>query len=81
MTSADASSAQSKMTPMKVVRTIVAKPLVRVKLLFLLASFISLVLSVSLYFSGHEQQGIYVGIWVPSILSLGSLLLAGERTL
>jgi hypothetical protein len=45
----------------------------------MVASFISLVLSVSLYFNGHEQQGIYVGIWVPSILSLGSLLLAGER--
>jgi hypothetical protein len=61
------------------IRALLAKPLVKIKLLFMLASFISLVLSVSLYFNGHEQQGIYVGIWVPSILSLGSLLLAGER--
>jgi hypothetical protein len=61
------------------VQVLLAKPLVKIKLLFMLASFISLVLSVSLYFNGHEQQGIYVGIWVPSILSLGSLLLAGER--
>ena len=60
-------------------RVLLAKPLVKIKLLLMLASFISLVLSVSLYFNGHEQQGIYVGIWVPSILSLGSLLLAGER--
>jgi len=51
----------------------------RIKLLFLLASFISLALSVSLYFTSHEQQGIFVGIWVPSILSLGALLLAGEH--
>jgi hypothetical protein len=51
----------------------------KVKLLLMLASFLSLLLSVSLYFGGSEQQGIYVGIWVPSILSLGSLLLAGER--
>jgi hypothetical protein len=61
------------------VRTAVAKPLVKVKLLLLFASFLSFLLSVSLYFTGHEQQGIYVGIWVPSILSLGALLLAGER--
>ncbi len=55
-----------------------SRPLVKVKTLFLVASFLSLVLSVSLYFSGHEQQGIFVGIWVPSILSLGALVLAGE---
>ena len=61
------------------IRLLLGKPLVKIKLMFMIASFISLVLSVSLYFNGHEQQGIYVGIWVPSILSLGSLLLAGER--
>ena len=51
----------------------------KVKLLFLLASFISLVISVSLWFTGNEQQGIFVGIWVPSILSLGALLVAGDN--
>jgi hypothetical protein len=61
------------------VRIIVARPVVRIKLLFLVASFVSLVLSVSLWFSGHESQGLFVGVWVPSILSLGALLLAGER--
>ncbi|MCC5952993.1 MAG: hypothetical protein JJU45_12960 [Acidimicrobiia bacterium] len=60
-------------------RLAVRHPLIKVKLLFLTASFISLVLSVSLYFGGNEQQGIFVGIWVPSILSLGALLLAGEN--
>lgn len=65
--------------PAQAVRLAVERPLTRVKLLFLLASFISLVLSVSLWFSGHEQQAIFVGIWVPSIQSLGALLLAGER--
>ncbi len=80
MTVSEANPTPAKMSPMITIRAIVAKPLVRVKLLFLIASFISLVLSVSLYFNGHEQQGIYVGIWVPSILSLGALLLAGERT-
>ena len=42
--------------------------------LFLLAAGASFVLSVSLWFSGNEQQGIFVGLWVPSILSLGTLL-------
>lgn len=70
---------QQSPSPSVAVRVLLAKPLVKIKLLFMVASFISLVLSVSLYFNGHEQQGIYVGIWVPSILSLGSLLLAGER--
>ena len=42
--------------------------------LFLLAAAASFVLSVSLWFSGNEQQGIFVGLWVPSILALGALL-------
>ena len=45
------------------------------KALFLLAAGLSFVLSVSLYFSGSREQGIFVGIWVPSILSAGALLL------
>ncbi len=42
--------------------------------LFLLAAAASFALSVVLWFSGSEQQGIFVGLWVPSILSLGALL-------
>jgi hypothetical protein len=57
---------------------LVARPVVRVKLIFVVASLASLVLSVSLWFSGREQQGIFVGLWVPSILSAGSLLLGGR---
>jgi hypothetical protein len=45
--------------------------------LVLAAAFVSFVLSVSLWFTGNEQQGIFVGLWVPSILSLGALVLAG----
>ena len=40
--------------------------------LILLAAGISFVLSVTLWFGGHELQGIFVGLWVPSILSLGA---------
>ena len=52
-------------------------------LLILAAAAVSLVLSVVLYFTGDtfddRQMGIFVGLWVPSILSLGAFLLAGMR--
>ena len=47
------------------------------KALFMLAAGLSFVMSVSLYFTGSTEQGIFVGIWVPSILSAGALLLGG----
>jgi hypothetical protein len=43
--------------------------------LVLLAAFVSFVLSVILWFGGHHDQGIFVGLWVPSILSLGAIVL------
>lgn len=52
----------------------------RARLLLLTAAAVSFLLSVSLWFSGHELQGIFVGIWVPSILALGSIVLPrGDR--
>jgi hypothetical protein len=46
------------------------------KYLILLAAFLSFLLSVYLYFPGdNKSDGIFVGIWVPSILALGALLL------
>ncbi len=51
-------------------------PTAMAKGLILLASFISFVLSVSLWFTGHEQHAIFVGLWVPSILALGAVLLS-----
>ncbi len=47
----------------------------RPKALFLLAAGLSFLMSVSLFFTGSREQGIFVGIWVPSILSAGALLL------
>ena len=43
--------------------------------MILLAAFASFVLSVSLWFAGQHEQGIFVGLWVPSILSLGGLVM------
>ena len=42
--------------------------------LLLLAVFISFIISVALWFSGYKDEGLYVGIWVPSILALGVYL-------
>ena len=47
----------------------------RARLLLLAAAAISFVLSVSLWFLSHKLQGIFVGLWVPSILALGSIVL------
>lgn len=45
------------------------------RLLVLLAAFASFLLSVSLWFTGSEDEGVFVGIWVPSILALGAFLI------
>lgn len=50
-----------------------------IKLAFLAAGFASLCLSVGLWFSGNREEGLFVGLWVPAIHSLGTLVLAGER--
>ena len=52
----------------------------RAKLLFLVAAFLSFLLSVGLWFSGHRDEGVFVGIWVPSILALGTLMLGGKSS-
>jgi hypothetical protein len=45
---------------------------------FLLAAFVSFIFSISLWFGAlssdvelNKQSGIFVGLWVPSILALG----------
>jgi hypothetical protein len=49
------------------------------KALFLAAAAISFFLSIWLWFSGDRERGLFVGLWVPSILSAGGLLLTGGR--
>ncbi|MEX1288546.1 MAG: hypothetical protein AB1Z57_11460 [Acidimicrobiia bacterium] len=50
-----------------------------VKAALLLAGFLSFVFSVYLWFFVDKEAGLFVGIWVPSMWSLGALLLAGEQ--
>lgn len=35
------------------------------------AALISMAISIALWFTGSRDEGLYVGIWVPSILALG----------
>lgn len=48
------------------------------KFYFCAAAFASFVFSVTLWFAGNtdlaKDQAIFVGLWVPSILSLGNLV-------
>ncbi len=46
---------------------------------FVLAAGASFLFSVYLWFSGSKEQGAFVGLWVPSILSFGTLML-GSRS-
>lgn len=46
------------------------------KALFFAAAGISFCLSIWLWFSGDRERGLFVGLWVPSILSAGGLLLS-----
>lgn len=53
-------------------------PFHRAKMAFLIAGFVSLALSVSLWFTGSREEALFVGLWVPAIHSLGALVLVGE---
>ena len=44
--------------------------------LILLAAFLAFALSIVLWFSGAREEGLFVGLWVPSILSLGGFYYA-----
>lgn len=43
-------------------------------LLWLTAAFLSFLASVSCWFFVDRSTGLYIGLWVPSILGLGTLL-------
>ena len=40
----------------------------------LTAAIFSLIFSILLWFNGYKDQGLFVGLWVPSILGFGSYL-------
>jgi hypothetical protein len=52
----------------------------RSKFPVLIAAGLSFLLSVYLWFSGLKEEGIFVGLWVPTILSLGAFVYAGRAS-
>jgi hypothetical protein len=49
--------------------------------LVIIPAFVSMILSIGLMFSGipnAEFYSLYVGIWVPTILSFGTLILVAK---
>jgi hypothetical protein len=49
------------------------------KISILIAAGMSFLLSVFLWFSGSKEEGIFVGIWVPSILSFGAFVFSAKK--
>ena len=69
----------SRQSPQTVAASVVAGRRVDTgRMLLIGAAFLSFLGSVYLFFTGQREEGIFVGIWVPSILSLGSFL-SGPR--
>ena len=52
----------------------------KAKVVCALASGISFLFSISLWFNGMKDEGLFVGLWVPSILASGILLLMPTRS-
>jgi hypothetical protein len=48
--------------------------------LFLVAAVVSFLLSIALWFTDNRDEGVFVGLWVPSILAAGGFWLAAVRT-
>jgi hypothetical protein len=48
--------------------------------LFLVAAAISFLLSIALWFTDNRDEGVFVGLWVPSILAAGAFWLTAVRT-
>lgn len=51
----------------------------KAKAIFGAAAFLSFLASVYLWFLVDKNTGVFVGLWVPSILSLGTLMLSERR--
>jgi hypothetical protein len=48
--------------------------------LILTAAVMSFLLSITLWFTDNRDEGVFVGLWVPSILAAGGLWMAAVRT-
>ena len=47
--------------------------------LILTAAVMSFLLSIALWFTDHRDEGVFVGLWVPSILAAGGFWMTAVR--
>ena len=47
--------------------------------LFLVAALVSFMLSIGLWFTDNREEGVFVGLWVPSILAAGGFWMTAVR--
>jgi hypothetical protein len=47
--------------------------------LFLIAALASFLLSIALWFTDNREEGVFVGLWVPSILAAGGFWVTAMR--
>lgn len=47
-------------------------------MLFLVAAGLSFAFSIGLWFAGNREEGLFVGLWVPSILAAGAFWIAAQ---
>ena len=47
--------------------------------LFLIAALTSFLLSIGLWFTDNRDEGVFVGLWVPSILAAGAFWISAVR--
>ena len=47
--------------------------------LFLIAALLSFLLSIGLWFTDNRDEGVFVGLWVPSILAAGGFWMTAMR--
>jgi hypothetical protein len=48
------------------------------KLIYLIATLVSILISITLYRSDKKDLAIFVGLWAPTILNLGQTLVDDE---
>jgi hypothetical protein len=47
--------------------------------LFLVAALASFLLSIALWFTENREEGVFVGLWVPSILAAGAFWMTAVK--
>jgi hypothetical protein len=48
--------------------------------LLLVAACVSFLLSIGLWFGGSREEGVFVGLWGPSILAAGAFWMSAARS-